>query len=174
MKRRIRQHSTIGFTLIEVMVTLLIAGVLAAIAAPSWLSLANGRRAAAGRDEIMQVLQVARTEAIRTRQPQSVNINSTATPPTIAVNSSPARRIGEQSIQNPTLLSKLGLSVTGVTPSGGIVTITFDDRGSITTPLGAQGIKLIVSSPANNGAKRCVIVQTILGSMRTANDSACN
>lgn len=174
MKRRIRQHSTVGFTLIEVIVTVVIAGVLAAIAAPSWMGIANGRRAAAGRDEIMQVLQVARTEAIRTRQPQSVSINPTATPPTIKVNASAARPIGEQSTQDSSLPSKLGLSVTGGTLAGGAVTIAFDERGSITTPLGTQGIKFTVSSPANNGRKRCVIVQTILGSMRTANDDACN
>ena len=57
-----------GFTLIEIMVAIAILGILVAIAAPSFTATIRRFRAEAVRDELVASIQVARSEAIRTRR----------------------------------------------------------------------------------------------------------
>ena len=54
-----------GFTLIELMVTVAVMVILAAITAPSMTELINNRRAAGQTEELVASLQLARVEAIR-------------------------------------------------------------------------------------------------------------
>lgn len=54
-----------GFTLIELMVTLAVVGILAAVAAPAMLSLINGNRLTGTASELTASLQLARSEAVR-------------------------------------------------------------------------------------------------------------
>ena len=65
-----------GFTLIEVLVTVAIAGILAALAAPSFVSLIADQRAKAAATDLFTAMSVARSEAIKhnrnvTLQPKS-------------------------------------------------------------------------------------------------------
>lgn len=60
---------TKGFTLIEVMVSLAIVGVLAALAAPSFVESIKRYRVNAIRDDLVASLQLARAEAIRRGKP---------------------------------------------------------------------------------------------------------
>ena len=60
--RRRRQP---GFTLVELMVTLAVVGILAAVAAPAMTSMINGNRLAGASGEMTASLQLARSEAIR-------------------------------------------------------------------------------------------------------------
>jgi hypothetical protein len=54
--------------------------------------------------------------------------------------------------------------------SNGVRRVRFDDIGGVIPPLG----KITLSSKSGGTAKRCVIVSTILGAMRTAKDNSCN
>lgn len=54
-----------GFTLVELMVTLAVIGILAIIATPSMTDLINNSRATAQTEELVASLQLARAEAIR-------------------------------------------------------------------------------------------------------------
>lgn len=54
-----------GFTLIELMVTVAVAAILMAIAAPSFTSLINSNRLASAANEFVGTLQTARSEAVR-------------------------------------------------------------------------------------------------------------
>lgn len=55
-----------GFTLLELMITVALLGILAALAAPSFNSLIQSSRLTASANELVAALQMARMEAIRT------------------------------------------------------------------------------------------------------------
>jgi type IV fimbrial biogenesis protein FimT len=54
-----------GFTLMELLVTIAVAGVLAAVAVPSFFSVVNTNKLAAQSNELLTAIQYARSEAIR-------------------------------------------------------------------------------------------------------------
>jgi type IV fimbrial biogenesis protein FimT len=60
MKRRSR-----GFTLIELMISILVLGVLTALAVPSFTNMINRNRLSSQSNELLSALQFARMEAIR-------------------------------------------------------------------------------------------------------------
>lgn len=65
-----RQHPShvprqVGFTLVELMVTVALAAMLMAMAHPSFTSLTNNSRLTAAANEFVSAIQLARTEAIR-------------------------------------------------------------------------------------------------------------
>ncbi|MBW4661501.1 MAG: prepilin-type N-terminal cleavage/methylation domain-containing protein [Drouetiella hepatica Uher 2000/2452] len=161
-------HSTFGYTLIEMMTVLVIVGVLSAIAAPGWLSFMNSRRANAARDQVSQVLRQAQAQALRTKQSQTVAFNVTAAPPTItALGVTDPIGNGQLEPNSVTLQAKNGAT--------NISTLEFDTNGNLKNPaLDQQGLKITVTVPPNTGAKRCVIVQTLLGAMRSASGTDCN
>ncbi|QYO62845.1 Tfp pilus assembly protein FimT/FimU [Leptolyngbya sp. 7M] len=177
-------RSTAGFTLVEMIVVIMLAVILALIAAPGWLSFANSRRAEAGREQIFQLLRQAQTQAIRSRQNQVVNFIA---PP----DQLPAVKIAEDIVQpidgqdpnsqgNANLL-KLEVSSNakvGCAPDA-VGCVVFNDRGNIAieaNDLGENGIVISVSSPADNtniNSRRCVIVKTLLGAMATSSGEDC-
>ncbi|NET58076.1 MAG: type II secretion system protein [Symploca sp. SIO2E6] len=65
-----------GFTLLEVLVVVIMIGILAAIAAPSWTTFVNRRRVAAVNDEILRALQEAQSKAKKTKLEYSVSFRT--------------------------------------------------------------------------------------------------
>lgn len=170
MKYEFRQTAPAGFTIVELLVAVLMSGILAAIAAPSWQGFAASRRADTAQNEILQTLRQAQADAIRTRRSQTVTFNPTVTPPTIQVGSRSPVRLGEETTQaqlRPGILS-LAVSNSSTTPNN---VVEFDSRGTVT-----KGVNMIITatSAGNSNRKRCVIVETLLGTLRTAQNSDCN
>lgn len=149
-----------GFTLTEVIVVVVLISVLAAIAAPSWVALLNRQRLGNATNDVLQALRQAQDEAIRTRYPKQVTLNTGANP-TINVLSE-VRRIGQGSV---------GMTVTPTAAT----TITFGTTGGPIagpqdiTPATNLPIVITLSVPATGGVRRCVVIETLLGAMRTAN-----
>ncbi|RYE71403.1 MAG: prepilin-type N-terminal cleavage/methylation domain-containing protein, partial [Oxalobacteraceae bacterium] len=63
---RLGQH--IGFSLVELMVTVAVLAIVAAIAIPSFTGLINSSRLTASANEVLASLQMARSEAVRRNQ----------------------------------------------------------------------------------------------------------
>jgi prepilin-type N-terminal cleavage/methylation domain-containing protein len=188
-----------GFTLLEVLVTVLVLGILSSIAAPSWLAFINNQRVRTVNDRVLQSLRSAQSEAKRTKRDVTVIFNpgSATAPPTVTIN------LTDPATNSPTQTALITTPPTPpiqtVTFDGGgeikpgtialvaqangfptITSITFNYQGNITSPLIesktpraiTDGFSVTVN-PVIGGAKKCVIVETILGGMRTDEGTAC-
>jgi len=138
------------------------AGILALIAAPSWVGLVNNRRATAVRDEIVQGIRLAQDEAERDRVDRNVTIVTNVQPPTITVDGHATESLGGEGI--PANL----LTVT-TTPPGNTLTLTYNERGTLDAmPDTPTRITVTVGT-----SRRCVQIENLLGAMRTLDGNAC-
>ena len=166
-----------GFTLLEVLVIALIVGILSSIAAPSWLAFINNQRVRTVNDRVFQTLRTAQSEAKRNKRDVTVTFYTTSStpsvdPPRVEIDTNPAETdTSKKEIRIETFSSggeiKPGTIALTPTPAN---SITFDYRGNLptnTTPF------YVTVAPASGGAKKCVIVETIIGGMRTGEGSEC-
>ena len=65
-----------GFTLLELLVTVMIVGILAAIAAPGWLGFVQQRRVTAANDAVIRALQEAQSKAKTQKLSYSVSLQT--------------------------------------------------------------------------------------------------
>ena len=151
------RRSNSGFTLIEMLATIVIIGVIAAIAAPNFLGLLNRNRVNEAARQIEGALKEAQRQAIRRGRQCSISINpgskiiSNPAPP---ANGAPA---------NGCLLSNRNLNNL-IQLNTNTTTITFSGKGNITaTPRPV----LIVSIPNGTNLQRCVVLDSLLGSQRS-------
>jgi prepilin-type N-terminal cleavage/methylation domain-containing protein len=183
-KRTVSQNKThigdiAGFTLIELLIVVVLISILAAIAAPGWVTFLNRQRASAARDEVLQAIRVAQAQAKRTRQDVSVEFNDDVNPPTLTVRNV-AEVVGEgnEGLVALSAVDGAGADLDLLTfGSGGnidIDSITGLDPTDPARPIA----KITVSTPAqgagsDNPTQRCVIVQTLLGATRLGSDDEC-
>ncbi|NJL64869.1 MAG: type II secretion system protein [Methylacidiphilales bacterium] len=183
------------------LVVVIIIGILSAIAAPSWLAFTNRQRINKVNDVVLSTLQEAQREAKKTKVNQSLwfrkqpnDIQYAVVSENIAVANisilkwkSLGAEIGVNSKQF-VLLTNITDNNTATVPtvSNSITTakkyITFDYMGILSKPsfTDTAGLRLVVAVPKTpnstvaSDTKRCVIVQTILGGIRTAKDKECD
>jgi prepilin-type N-terminal cleavage/methylation domain-containing protein len=167
MRIPLSKQSSAGFTLIEMIVVTLMIGILFTIAAPSWLAFANRQRANTARNQVQQAVQRAQSEAIRTRQGQTLEFDTDADPPTFKIFTddpavAQAKPLGDGQYE---------AGMIGLTPSE---PIEFDEKGNLSEDF-ALPVKLTVTAPRDTErAKTCVIIETLLGATRTGSDDECN
>ena len=169
-----------GFTLIEIILTVFIIAVLAAIAAPSWFGFVQQRRVNLVREEIYAVLQNARNDAKKTKLSRRVYFYPDApdyyyvSNPTNPLPASPAvdpdpdpniKRVGK----------RIGVSSGQVNLSQNPSSVTFNYLGEVDPP-DQVGFTVTASAvgAAGDVSNRCVIVTTLLGALTQASGSTCN
>lgn len=186
-------QSNAGFTVIEVVIVAFIIGILSVSAVPSWFAFTNQRRVNVANDAVFRALQEAQRSAQKTKRRQSVSFKTDVTTkvPQIAFHlgsdsASSWKPLGADLQLKPEKIWMRTNFTSNNTPDSSLPpstqppsTITFDYMGSL--PDMSTSLKVVVAlRPASDSAlpadstKRCVIVQTLLGSIRTAKGSNCN
>ncbi len=181
-----------GFTLLEILVAVFMIGILSAIAAPSWLGFMNRQRLNKANEIVLAAIQEAQREAKKDKQDYSVSVRTNSGVPEIAVYSGSTstnwQNLTEKlDIKSGEIIVGTNLNTPNTLASPADVafnnlstekTITFDHMGALGSN-SDTGIKIVVAipqstnstTPSNN--KRCVIVETLIGGMRTAKDDDC-
>ena len=159
-----------GFTLVEVLIVIIITGVIASIAAPGWLAFINRQRIRTVRDEMLQIVQSAQSDAQRTNRSYTVAIDSTTGHATLTVG--PVGQPGTPySLGSDSVKQKLKLDAT-------VPTLTFEPSGQVSSS-GANPpfvISARLDNHNNSGSSdpsRCVVVTTLLGGLATGEDQDC-
>ena len=201
MQRRSRfsysrfNHSTAGFTLLEVLLVIILIGIIFAIASPGWDAFLSRQRVSTGREQVLQVIRQAQSEARTTRSPRVVAFDpspasgvprvgyasfpSASTFPVPLNSISNWKSLGGDSVQRGALVmrtnsarNQLVFDSEGNVAQAPIVTTSqFGTLPNSTDP--GFGITVARGNAPGNGTNRCVIVNTLLGATRLAEGANC-
>lgn len=185
--RRDRYAKSLGFTLIEVLVVMIIVGILSAIVAPSWLAFANNQRLNSAQSLSFSNLRLAQSNAKRTQTIWQASFRNTINVAQYAVHPEPPKnatkqdrdrlpwknfdegvRIVDKTEKEPRTTFAI-FQVVPSEPLEPVYRVQFKPQGSVNGQLGK-----ITFVTRNGDRKKCVIVSTLLGAMRTAENSGCN
>ena len=122
-----------GFTLLEVLITVSILGILSALAAPSFTNVLRNNRTSSVSNELVAALQLARSEAIRQRQTVRVcPVGQACTGTNVA---STSYAVGWRVIQaDGTVLREREATHASITVTGPVNGIAFDAMGRLLVP----------------------------------------
>ncbi len=155
-----------GFTLIEMITVGSIIGILAAIALLNLSRFMNIRRLNVAQGEVNQAMRQAQSQAKKEKVKYQASFRTQ--------NDILQWAVHKESDLNNAVWNDLDDSVqldnSTLELDNGVRRVRFNDIGGVILPLG----KITLSSKSGGTARRCVIVSTILGAMRTAKDKSCN
>lgn len=158
-------RSSRGFTQIEILVVVVLVGLLAAIAIPTWQTFIEARRLNIAQDQVYRAMREAQSNATHAKLNWQVSFREVDEVVQWAVH--PAT-ISPALAHWNNLDSHVRLDVeTTLESLSGVRQIQFDYRGNVSKPPFGR---ITLSSQHGGKLKRCVYVSTILGAMRTAKE----
>lgn len=152
-----------GFSMLEVIVVMAIVGIIAAIAAPSWVSFSTTWKLNAAQDEVYQALRQAQAEAKRRGigwQVSFQNVDGQAQYASHPVTTAPflaAWSTLPESVQ-------LDPDRTTVRLDNGVYEVQFNHKGHVNGQLGRVSLMGNESVPT----RRSVLASTLIGALRKA------
>jgi prepilin-type N-terminal cleavage/methylation domain-containing protein len=168
---RTGKSSQTGFTFLETLVVIVIVGILASIGAASWLALLSNRHLNAAQDRTLQIIRQAQFDAKLRRASQIAsfrNVNGIAYwavhPDTLNPNLAVWHAL-EPKVQIDEIASTLR------SPNK-VYQVEFNYKGNVNGQLGKLTISKPNASQTNSRLKRCVIVSTLLGQLRTGQETS--
>jgi prepilin-type N-terminal cleavage/methylation domain-containing protein len=172
------KKSSQGFTLLELVIISAIVGVLAAIAIPNWLGFFNRQQLNAANNKVYQAMRQAQSRAIQERETWQASFREQNNVVQWAVHraSLAPDQIAWNSFPNTIKLD----SESNLPKAQGISRVRFNYKGCpvynsndtcTNTTIRTKG-RLTLSSLNGGDAKRCVIVSTLLGALRTSQEQA--
>lgn len=165
LRARSTTRSTVrGFTLLELTVVISVIGVLFAIAAPGWLTLLSRQQLNTAQSEVYQAMRAAQEKATQQHLTWEMGVRERegvvqwAVYPANAVPPDPLWKSLDPNIRLD--------AETTLQSFNSLRRVQFNYRGHVNGQLG----RLTLSSKAGGTAKRCVLVSTLLGAIRTGSE----
>ena len=174
-----------GFTLIELLVVMAFAGILAAIAAPSWSNFANSQSLGAVQDGAVRAMREAQSRARQTKGYWSTCFRNQATGIEYAVQRTQDGDNGcPQATWKPLMADQNDrteiANESNLWTGGGNYYVQYDRNGWIAEDLqgtlNEDGKRLAFQIRDRGGvgtSRSCVYVQTLLGALRVERDDEC-
>ncbi|MHC5936038.1 pilus assembly FimT family protein [Nostoc sp.] len=166
-KNLLNKHSNSGFTLAEMLVVIVLIGILATLGIPNWLTFVDTQRLNTARSEVHLAMRQAKSQATKEKltwqasfREQNGIVQWAVHPATV----NPSAANWNNLHSNVRLDSETNFNRSLST----VQEVRFDYKGN-TKSLSDLG-RITLSSKSGGKAKRCVIVSTILGEMRTAKE----
>ena len=144
-----------GFTLTEMLVTMIVAGVLAALTTPSLVGLLNRNQVNEAQRQVESALREAQRQAIRRGKKCRVRINTTTK---TIFSPDDGCLLSQRDVGENTLVGGDKVSLKAQNPT---MTIAFNHKGTTNS----NAVIIIESSLSNT--KKCVAIASRLGTVRT-------
>lgn len=156
------QANSTGFTLIEGLIVVVIVGLLAAIAAPSWFGFLQQRKINIAQDQVYQAIRATQADAMQQRHDRRFSIRDRSG--RIEWASHPETTLSSQVVAWYPLVE--GVVFAGIDntmlSSGGTYYVKFDMHGNVKANLST----VTFSTGGRQQTHRCVVVSTMIGAMR--------
>jgi Tfp pilus assembly protein PilE len=174
-----KKQSFAGFTLLELMVIVVMVGLLAAVAAPSWIGFFNRQRISAVKSDLIQTIKQTQQDAIQRRETVSFEILESEDLPTI--NNGIDIVLASSSSIKPGMITLDSYTVNAdgtKNDDADDVSLGFDYQGKpVAAGTNDDGFVLpfvITISAENSNNKQCVIIANLIGSIKTAEGADCD
>jgi prepilin-type N-terminal cleavage/methylation domain-containing protein len=161
-----QQTQSAGFTLLEGLIVVVVIGLMAAIAAPSWFGFWQQRQINATQDMLYQALRVTQSDAMQQRherrfslQERNGHIEWANHPETV-----PAAQVTHwQPLIDGVVLADQDNTLR---QSGAVYYTRFDMYGNLRGKVIREQGTITVTITGKRSTNRCVVVSTVLGAMR--------